>query len=84
LVDVIVAEAVDSGDESSCAGLANYAITRTLLVTFTKLFPRPRYFHYALMDGVLGHVQKEIYRRRVASFEDEKCQLNGDVKEFEG
>ncbi|MEM1978824.1 MAG: hypothetical protein QXL72_07940 [Candidatus Caldarchaeum sp.] len=42
------------------------------------LYP-PSYFNYNRALGVLAAVSHELYRRRVAPYEDEKIKQHGDV-----
>ena len=83
LSESIVAEAVDGADETSCAGILNYVCTRLILSVFRTLFARMKYWHIALISGVLSNINSEIYRKIASEFEDEKCKLNGEVPEFE-
>lgn len=57
-------------------GELNFAIT-TMLLEFLPDNPR-----YSDFSGVLGDVVSamlELYRRRIADYENQKCALNGDV-----
>lgn len=56
-------------------GLLNYAITSLVLRTM----PRGSYSDLNQIVGVLDSVKVEFQRRAVASYEDEKVRLNGDV-----
>lgn len=82
LVDTIVADAADSGDELSAIGLLNYSITRLILATFKKLFPR-KYWRFPLLKGLMVDIGDEIQDRIQRNFEDSKRELNGDLKEFD-
>ncbi len=57
-------------------GSVNYVITKFIL---SQLPLHPRYSDYNSMMGVLTSVQHEIYRKRIADYEDKKCKENGDV-----
>lgn len=59
------------------AGELNYQITK-LCLHFMGLHGRT-YATYAAVEGVLGHVSKEVYRRSAAPYEDRKIGENGDV-----
>lgn len=83
LSEAIVSESVEGADETGCAGILNYVCTRLFLSVFRTLFARMKYWHVALISGVLSNINSEIYRRVAHDFEDEKCRLNGDVPEFE-
>ena len=82
LVDTIVADAVDSGDELSAIGLLNYSITRLLLSSFGKLFKRS-YWNFPLLKGLLVDIGDEVQDRIQRKYEDGKKELNGDLVEFE-
>lgn len=58
------------------AGELNYKITMLVL---DFLGPEPDYTRYAIVEGVLHHVAKELYRRSVAEYEALKASLNGDI-----
>ena len=58
-------------------GEMNYIITSFVDV---QLCGR-NYEHYERAVGLLECVKQEIYRRRVAIYEDEKCKENGEVFE---
>lgn len=83
LSNSISAEAVDAGDETVAAGHLNYVITRLILSVFRMLFTRRKYWHFALIKGLLVDVSDEIARRLQIDFEENKKELNGDVPEFE-
>ncbi|MEM0441256.1 MAG: hypothetical protein QXF45_07230 [Candidatus Caldarchaeum sp.] len=55
-------------------GKLNYVVSRLIL----GLYP-PSYFNYNRALGVLAAVSHELYRRRVAPYEDEKIKQHGDV-----
>ncbi len=55
-------------------GDLNYAVSRII----HEVYPT-RYFHYNRALGVLAAIQLELYRRKVAPYEDEKIAENGDV-----
>lgn len=61
-------------NELGCGDMA-YLITRVLL-GFTQ---DVSYERYALAIGVLETVKAEFYRREVVPYEEEKCEMNGDV-----
>jgi hypothetical protein len=61
-------------------GILNYCICELLLKSL-KL-GKDRYESYAVYNrlvGILECVKLEIYRRKIAKFEDEKRKENGDV-----
>jgi hypothetical protein len=58
------------------AGELNYCLTRTIL---EYLGENPRYQNYNDVIGVLECMKQEIYRRKIASYEDKKIIENGDV-----
>jgi hypothetical protein len=59
------------------AGLLNYVITKILIKT--EFDNGVRYARINEVMGVLECVKQEIYRRKAASYEDEKAKENGDV-----
>jgi hypothetical protein len=75
LVDAMVEKI--SSEEMSKAGELNYIIT-TLLMKFMKREGK-RYHYYNMIAGVLTEVDKEIYRRFTAPYEDEKIESEGDL-----
>lgn len=83
LSNAIAAESVDAGDETKSAGHLNYCITRLILSVFRMLFTSRKYWHLALIAGILTNVKDEIYRRIGHPFENNKQELNGDVPEYE-
>ena len=59
------------------AGELNFQITNLVLdYLATK---GTSYGTFCEIEGVLSHVSKEVYRRRVVDYEDEKIKENGDV-----
>lgn len=61
----------------STAGELNYLITRLMLRYLT--FKKPSYQTYNDLIGVLECAKMELYRRKIADYENEKIQENGDV-----
>ena len=72
LDDVI--DKIDFGE--LVAGDLAYMITR-LLIGFTET--TISYKNYALAIGVLETVKEEFYKREITPYEEEKCEMNGDV-----
>lgn len=71
--------AIDSGSSRISEwseGDLNYAITSMLLKWVGM---HPSYSDYNAAIGVLECAKLELYRRRIAQFEDSKCAANGDV-----
>lgn len=56
-------------------GAINYIFTRIL----DDVYGKGGYSAYNAVAGILGCVDKEFYRRKVAPYEDIKKQENGDV-----
>lgn len=73
LVDAICSQLLVGGDRD---GTLNYAITRLI----NRLYPVEKYSDYNAAIGVLECAKAELYRRRVAPFEDDKINYNGDVR----
>ena len=59
-------------------GVLNYTITR--LLSGVLDFNKPRYTKFNTALGVLEGVKLELYRRRVAPYEESKILENGDVR----
>lgn len=55
-------------------GVLNYIITKLLMATFPE-----SYSDYNELIGVLECVKQELYRRKIAKYEDEKIKENGDI-----
>ncbi len=60
----------------STAGELNFAITALVLVFFGK---NPNYQRFNDVIGALEGAKLELYRRRIAPYEDTKIVENGDV-----
>ena len=58
------------------AGELNFMLTERILY---YLGPHPNYQKYNDVLGVLTAIQLELYRRKIASYEDTKIIENGDV-----
>ncbi len=69
LIEHLQSQPVENQD-----GDLNYAVTRII----HELYPE-KYFHYNRALGVLSAIQLELYRRKVAPYEDRKTAENGDV-----
>lgn len=83
LATSIAAEAIDAGEEVSASGFLTYSITRLILSVFRILFHNFRYWNLALNIGVLETAKLEMYRKAGVPLENIKCDLNGDIPEFE-
>jgi len=57
------------------AGNLNYTICTIL----NALYPNDRYREFNDMMGLLDCIAKEMYRRRVAPYEDKAITKNGDI-----
>jgi len=71
-----ILESLDMGN--TLAGDVNYIITR-VLNGYLSLCHRPTYQDYNAMIGVLECTKQELYRRKIAPYEDRKRKSNGDV-----
>jgi hypothetical protein len=60
-------------------GDLNYVITRLIAAFFLDM---SRYAMIARIDGVLGDVGKEFYRRVASLYEDSAFEKNGDIPEY--
>jgi len=74
-----LAEAVrsfhDGRNNTSIAGVLNYAITRLLLDAAKPA----RYHDIAILTGVLENIKQEFYRKFASPYEDAKIEENGSV-----
>ena len=61
--------------EDKREGNLNYLITKML-----KRAYKPSYFNYNRVIGLLECIKQEFYRRDVASYENQKIKIDGDVK----
>lgn len=59
------------------AGELNFAITELVLFFLGSYTPEYQKFNDAL--GALEGAKLELYRRRIAPYEDKKIEANGDV-----
>ena len=62
-------------------GELNYAITR--ICDKFVMMNGESYTNYNAVIGVLESVKQELYRRKLAPYEDKKMRENGDVYSFE-
>jgi len=76
-VDKILREKIDSGNyEPIEAGELNYKITKIVL---GYLGNEPHYKEFNDVLGVLTAIQHELYRRRIADYENDAIKRNSDV-----
>lgn len=68
---------LDAGDEPDTLGGLNYLITKLCLAWLTEV--GDTYGAYAAVVGVLETAKLELYRRVVVPYEQDKCEINGDV-----
>jgi len=61
------------------AGELNFLITDTILHYLKMKDGETGYSEYNEVMGVLTCVQHELYRKRIAKYEDIKCEKNGEV-----
>ncbi len=61
-------------DSDTHPGVLNYLVTKLLLATKPK-----GYGDYNKLIGVLECVKQELYRKQIASYEDDMCEKNGEV-----
>lgn len=66
-------------DCTSFCGDWNYITTKLIRETFKSGGIHPRYTDLNEVIGMLECCKLEVYRRMVASYEDEKIKENGDV-----
>lgn len=82
LASRIVAVARTMPDETSFAGLLNYACTSVAMQVVEGRFGRIRYGVIATLTGVFRNIADEFYRRVAAPYEDEQIATNGDVPSY--
>lgn len=72
-----LAEAISKSNVGSDInpGVVNYAITKLII----SLNNKNNYKNYNALIGALECCKIELYRRRIAGYEDEKIHDNGDV-----
>jgi hypothetical protein len=63
-------------DSPETAGELNFILTKIIL---EYLGDKPNYQKFNDAIGALEGCKLELYRRRVAGYEDEKIKINGDV-----
>lgn len=86
LVDKLVKVFSDEPTKISTqrAGHLNYILTTTLLRFYRKLTKKLgisiRYSDYNEIIGMLESAKLEMYRRQVATYEDQKIKSEGDVE----
>jgi len=63
------------------AGELNYVLTGYVLQYLRT--HGESYQTYCEIEGVLGHISMELYRRRLAAYEDEAIRRNGDLEGYQ-
>ena len=63
-------------NSKTSAGNLNYVLTK-LIVQY--IGANPEYQRFCEVEGVLGHVSQELYRRRVVGYENKKMMESDDV-----
>jgi hypothetical protein len=66
---------LENVSEHQIDGVMNYVITKLI----HRQYRYPSYKAYNSAVGVLESAKLELYRRKVAPYEDKKIQENGDV-----
>jgi hypothetical protein len=79
IVDAIVADAVDSGNEMNGFGTVNYVCLRIGLKVLRKLFGKLRYWQIPLIRGVYEDIATVVHDRIEVPYEKKKQKENGDV-----
>lgn len=67
----------DGDDHTKKDGSLNYIITK--LLSESLQLDNPKYHKFNTAIGILECAKMELYRRLIASYEDEKIKENGDV-----
>ena len=76
---LIVDLARSTPEESSFAGLLNYACSSIAIQVIEGRFGRVRYGAIATVTGVFKNIADEFYRRVAAPYEDRQIQTHGDL-----
>jgi hypothetical protein len=70
-------------EETSFAGLLNYACSSLAIQVLEARFGRIRYGTIATVTGVFKNVADEFYRRVAGPYEDRQIEANGDLPLYE-
>lgn len=76
LIEDVVDALTDHGFANHKPGELNYFVSRVITEIFRK---NPSYTLGNSIDGTLGCIEKEFYRRILAPYEDSKIKENGDI-----
>lgn len=76
LLGPYIEKTINAVSENTPSGNLNYIIT---LVLLKALGDNPNYQRFNEIIGVLECCKLEVYRRKVAKYEDQKIKENGDV-----
>ncbi len=68
-------EAFSKLDAADFAGNLNYVVSKLLI----RLYPTPNYQRFNDMVGALECCKMELYRKRIAPYEEMKEQENGPI-----
>jgi len=71
-------ERIDAGITPKFSGELNYQLTKNILDYLDNKFD-VGYADYNEVMGVLSCIQHELYRRRIAPYEEKKARAAGDV-----
>ena len=71
-------------DEDTIEGILNYCITTLLDAIPAAEQSAWRYKHINRVEGLLGCVAKEFYRRKAGDYEDLAIEKNGDLPIYSG
>lgn len=82
LSEAIVKQSQEKG-VMEFAGFLNYVFTRTVMQVLKGLFGKLKYWHLAVIFGVLLTMTLELYRRVAVPYEKKKIKENGDLDVFE-
>lgn len=82
--DLITKISQNCENPESAAGVLNYCMTRLVLGVFKRITTKFKYWHVALICGILDNVKSEFYRRKASDYEDEKIKENGDLDLYAG
>lgn len=68
---------IENGGDADTPGELNYFLTLHILSYLLR--HGESYTNYNAVIGVLENIKLELYRRKIAPYEDKKMEENGDV-----
>ena len=68
---------------TEAAGVLNYCVSQLCLQVYSNVVGKLKYWHIALICGILTNVKDEFYRRKAVPYENIKIRDNGDLELYE-